>query len=208
MDYNNYLTIANQAIKESGKILSNYFGKNNEIDYKSDNSPVTIADTSSEKNIIDIITKHYPNHSILGEESGSNDNSSDYLWVIDPLDGTSNFSNEIPFFCISIALLYKKQPIIASIYDPIHNDLFTALKGGGAFLNGKKIHVDNFKNRKTNYVSIVYTRSAEKKGEINKIFSKLNPPEYRLRNIGAAALELAYVSTGKLQGIIINGNNA
>ena len=207
MTYNGYLNVATDAIMESGKILLKYFRKNNKIVFKEDNSPVTIADTESEKNIIKILTNKFPNHSILGEESGSHDNDSEYLWVIDPLDGTSNFSNEIPYFCISIGLLHHKKPVVAAIYDPTHEDLFTATKDGGAYLNGKKLDINDFKNNKTSYISLVYTRSSQKKDVINKIFSNLNPPKYRMRNMGAAALELAYVASGKTQGIIINGNN-
>lgn len=206
-DYDEFLVIAEKAVKESGKILMDYFGKNYKVDFKVDNSPVTIADTESEKNIIKLLNNKFPDHSILGEESGANDNSSDYLWVIDPLDGTSNFSNDIPYFCISVGLLYKKDPILALVFDPIHNDLFTAYKDGGSYLNGKKIDLQMNNMPKTKYISIVYTRNAEQKRNINKIFINLNPPEFRMRNMGAAALELAYVSSNKLHGIYINGNN-
>ena len=204
--YKEYLDIAINAVQESGKILIEYFGRDYKIDFKTDNSPVTIADTESEKKIIDIINTKFPEHSILGEESGTNTKVSDYLLVIDPLDGTSNYSNNIPFFCISIALLYKKNPIVATVYDPIHKDLFTAYKGGGMNLNGIKVTLQTT-NPKTAYISLVYTRKVDQKEQVNKIFTNLNPPKYRMRNIGAAALELAYVASGKLHGIFINGNN-
>ena len=207
MDLLKFQEIALQASKAAGEILLKYYGANNLIEIKSDNSPVTIADTESEREIIEIISKNFPNHSILGEESGSKEHDSEYLWVIDPLDGTSNFSNTIPYFCSSICLLKNKIPIVAVIYDPIHHDLFTACKGLGTYLNGEKIFLGNKNLPKTFYVSLVYTRSKEKKPEVDEIFKKLNPPEYRMRNMGAAALELSYVAAGKLQAILVNGNN-
>ena len=207
MELNNFLQIAIKATKEAGEILLQHFGKNNNIEFKSDNSPVTIADTQSEEKIKNIILSNYPSHSILGEETGSTDNNSEYLWVVDPLDGTSNFSNNIPYFCISICLLQSKVPLVAVVYDPIHKELFTACKGQGAYLNNKKIILSEIKLPKTHYVSLVYTRSKEQKLQVNEIFAKLIPPQYRMRNMGAAALELSYVASGKLQGIIINGNN-
>ncbi len=207
MDIGHYKEVAIEASQKAGEILLQHFGKPNNIHFKKDNSPVTIADTESEKLIISTITKDFPDHSILGEESGSTDNNSDFLWVIDPLDGTSNNSNKMPYFCISISLLHKKEPIVSVIYDPIHKDLFTACKGSGAYLNGEKLDLTQFEVPKTHYISLIYTRSKEEKGIVNKIFTNLNPPQYRIRNMGAAALELAYVSAGKLQGVLINGNN-
>ena len=131
----------------------------------------------------------------------------EYSWVIDPLDGTSNYSNNIPYFCISICLLKKKVPIVSVIYDPIHNDLFTANKGSGTYLNNQKIVLSQLKLPKTFYISLVYTRNKTQKIQVNHIFEKLEPPQFRVRNMGAAALELSYVAAGKLQGILINGNN-
>lgn len=203
-----FLQTAISSAKKSGKILLNYFGKKTDIEFKQDNSPVTVADKESEENIIDTISKVFPDHSFLGEETGKTTKNSDYLWVIDPLDGTSNYSNKIPYFCISIALLYKEKPIVGVIYDPIHDDLFTASKDNGTYLNNEKIFISDDKFRKTSYVSLVYSRSKELKVDINKAFEMLDPPEFRIRNMGAAALELAYVAVNKLDGIIINGNNS
>jgi myo-inositol-1(or 4)-monophosphatase len=207
MEYEKFLETSIIACKEAGKILIKYYSENNIIEFKDDHSPVTIADTSAENKIISILLQNHPEHSILGEETGNTDNNSEYLWVIDPLDGTSNFSKKIPFFCTSISLLRNKVPIIGTIYDPIHDELFTGLKGKGSFLNNKKLEFNKFQTVPTKYVSIIYSRMIKNKEEVNEIFSKLNPPEYRIRNMGAAALELAYVAAGKLQGIVINGNN-
>lgn len=207
MDLEHFQQVAIEASQKAGEILLQHFGKSNHIKFKADNSPVTIADTESEKLIISIISKNFPDHSILGEESGVTDHNSEYLWTIDPLDGTSNYSNNIPYFCVSIGLLYKKEPVVSVIYDPIHKDLFTATKGSGAYLNDEKLDLASTKPPKTHYISLIYTRSKEQKVEVNKIFTNLNPPQYRIRNMGAAALELSYVAAGKLQGVLINGNN-
>lgn len=207
MDLEIFLNTAIDSVKSSGKILLKYYGKKTNIEFKEDNSPVTVADKESEENIINSISKAFPKHSFLGEESGEIGTKSDYLWVIDPLDGTSNYSNHIPYFCISIALLFKRKPIVGVIYDPIHDDLFTTTKNGGTYLNGKEIKIIDNKIRKTSYISLVYSRSKEMKEKINNAFEKLDPPLFRIRNMGAAALELAYVAVNKLDGIIINGNN-
>lgn len=207
MDLEHFKQVAIEASQKAGEILVQHYGKSNHIQYKENNSPVTVADTESEKAIISIITKNFPDHSILGEESGATDKNSVFLWTIDPLDGTSNYSNNIPYFCVSIGLLYKQEPIVSVIYDPIHKDLFTACKGSGAYLNDVKLDLTTNKPPKTHYISLIYTRSKEQKIEVNKIFTNLNPPQYRIRNMGAAALELSYVAAGKLQGVLINGNN-
>ena len=104
-------------------------------------------------------------------------------------------------------MLHQGEPIVGVIYDPTHGDLFTAAKGMGTFLNDEKVFISDDKVRKTSYISLVYSRSKEQKADINKVFEKLDPPLYRIRNMGAAALELAYVAVNKLDGIFINGNN-
>lgn len=115
-----------------------------QVEQKAPNDYVTEVDKAAEEAIIDVLISAYPTHAVLAEESGGSNNlndESENVWIIDPLDGTTNFIHQFPAYCISIALQQKGVITQAVIYDPVHNDLFTATKGGGAFLNNKRIRV-------------------------------------------------------------------
>ena len=138
-----FIDRAVKAAKVAGEIQRNYFDKGVEIKTKAGkhHNRVTIADLESEKVIVSLIRKHYPEHNIFAEEGEYKTTDSEYNWIIDPLDGTNNFSRGIPIFCVSIALAKNNEVILGVIYDVLKNELFTAEKGKGAFLNGKKIKV-------------------------------------------------------------------
>jgi myo-inositol-1(or 4)-monophosphatase len=140
------LDVAVKAAQEAGKILVKHFESRGGAKVKKGEADfVTEADHASEKAIISAIKGEFPGHSILAEESGNEDNSSEYRWIIDPLDGTKNFVWGIPIWAIGIALERKGQVIAAVSYAPYTGELFTAEKGKGAFLNGKRIHVSDRK---------------------------------------------------------------
>jgi myo-inositol-1(or 4)-monophosphatase len=131
-----------EALKKAGKIQLNYFGKTHrEIAKESISSIVTEVDIESEKCIIETIISAYPNHSIISEERGYIDNHSNYTWVIDPIDGTSNFAAGIPWFEVLIALFENNIPVLGGAYLPVSGDLYMAEKGKGAHLNDKKLHI-------------------------------------------------------------------
>ncbi|MBU4501858.1 MAG: inositol monophosphatase [Nanoarchaeota archaeon] len=127
-----------EAAKAAGKILLENFDKNKEISVKDDKSLVSNIDIACEKKIEEIILEKFPEHDFLGEENDRIDKGSDYKWVVDPLDGTNNYVNEIPMYGVSIALAYKDEPILGVIYLPFFDELYTAEKGKGCFLNEKK----------------------------------------------------------------------
>lgn len=134
-----YLSVAIEAAKEAGKFLKMNLGKVKNIERKREEiNLVTEIDKGSEKKIIEFIKSKFPNHGILAEESGETSKTSEYKWIIDPLDGTTNYTHSFPVFCVSIALEYKGEVIIGVVYDPNLDELFYAEKGKGAFLNGKK----------------------------------------------------------------------
>lgn len=144
----NELKTAINAAKEAGKVLMSYYGKNNlKLKYKDTNfnvaSMVTNADIESEKAIVGIIEKEFPKHNIYSEEDTDKKKGSEYTWYVDPLDGTSNFSRNIPLFGISIGLTKKDQPILGVLYFPALKLLVHAETGKGAYANGKLIHVSN-----------------------------------------------------------------
>lgn len=207
MDVQKLLDVAIDSAKKSGKLLKDEYSKKREINIKIDKSIVTDLDNKSNDLIINTILKSFPSHAILSEESGENKQKSDYLWVIDPIDGTSNYVLQIPFFCISISLLHNQVPLVAVVYDPIKDELFTAVKNRGAKLNGKTLDLTSIIDVRTQYVSLIFSRALDLKRRADCVFSSLNPPEFRIRNLGASALELAYVACNRLSGLIIMGNN-
>ncbi len=131
------------AGQAAGGIRSYYMNKDNVTEVKSDNSPVTIADKEAEKTIIRIIKEAYPDHDFFGEEYGRDGEDSDYLWLIDPIDGTKSFIRGYPFFSTQIALMYKGELVLGVSHAPLMDEQAYAFKGGGAFLNGESLHIQN-----------------------------------------------------------------
>ncbi|PIN74623.1 hypothetical protein COV18_07060 [Candidatus Woesearchaeota archaeon CG10_big_fil_rev_8_21_14_0_10_37_12] len=145
------------------------------------------ADYESEKYIVNEINKKYPDHNIFAEESGNHHKKSEYVWVIDPLDGTLNYSYHTPLFAVSIALLKNKEPILAVVYAPILKELYFAEKGKGSWLNGKKIHVnkDTIKNCRI-------------LGSSKSLAPIRNKVSYHfLRNFGSSSIDYCYIAAGK-----------
>ena len=137
------LAFARNCAKEAGKIQLSYFrGNHLHIETKFNmHDVVTVADKESERYIIGEIKRTYPEHAILGEESGMHAGDSEYCWVIDPLDGTTNYSQGLPIFTVSIGLQCKGETVLGVVYAPYLNELYEACKGKGAMLNGCSIHV-------------------------------------------------------------------
>jgi len=138
-----YLTFAKNLAKEAEEIALNYFGFETENTWKGDNTPLTVADTEINDLVIKRVNETFPDHSIYGEEKNDKKEGSSYVWVCDPIDGTMPFSNGMPMFVFSIALVDQStgQPILGLVNDPVMKNMYWAYKGGGAFRNGKKISV-------------------------------------------------------------------
>ena len=162
---------------------------------------VTEIDKKSEKYIIDKIEENYPDHAILGEETGEHEKESDYLWVIDPLDGTNNYAQGLPIFCISIGLKYRGEAVLGVVYAPYLDEMYTAVKGGGAFCNGKKINIgsENELNKCVLATGFPYDKLTNPLNNID-YFSELVPRLRGVRRMGAAAYDLACVAAGFLDG--------
>ena len=135
------LNTAVQAARKAGDIAQSNFNRidANDIKTKAYNEFFTYVDEEAEKAIKEIIQSRYPDHNILAEESGYQDNSSEYLWIIDPIDGTTNYIHAFPVYCVSIALKIKGRLEVAVIYDPSRQELFSAIRGAGSQLDGRKI---------------------------------------------------------------------
>jgi len=195
------LDVAIKAAKEAGKILKERFHGSNPVTLKEDRSFLTESDTLSEKTIISIIKEDFPDHSINAEESGFSDQKSDYIWLIDPLDGTTNYATGLPFFAVSIALLEKDVLKIGVVYDPIHNYLYTAEKDKGAYLNGQKMYVS--KQEDPSKAMVGYARPSANKGEFVRVFSKVETVTRTPKILGSMALQLSLVASGVLDATIL-----
>lgn len=167
---------------------------------------VTEVDEASEKYIIDRIKAEFPEDNILAEESGAvGIGHSDRVWIIDPLDGTRNYMTGIPFFCVSIALLVDGVPELGAIYDPIHDELFYAKKGCGAYLNGEPISVCDQFSLEESLISVSWiSRSSDRKPFIDYIDQISSETSY-FRRLGAAALVMCYVACGRLHAYLQAG---
>lgn len=166
------LKVAIKAAKEAGKIINGYFDSNLKVEKKADNSPVTIADKETEKKIVSIIRKHFPDHNFLGEEFQYQHTDSKYKWIIDPIDGTKNFVRGVPFFGPCIGLEKKGEIIAGVIYIPKINLFGYASKGKGTFINGKKVRTSKISNLANSYFIFNAPKTIQKDGLWDN-FSKL-----------------------------------
>jgi len=200
--------VIKECVKEGGKILLEYFNRPFQVWEKSKGNLVTEVDLKSEEKIKSIIQKNFPEHGILGEESGFQNTDSEYLWVIDPLDGTTNYSMKNPFFNVSVSLAKNNNIVLACTYVPVTNELFFAEKGEGAFLNEKPIRVS--KEADISKLNIAFCNGGlkEDKIEIAKIFAKLKLIARDFDRLKSGALELAFVASGRLGGYLANNNKA
>lgn len=192
-----------KAAREAGRIINRASQDvgSLKVQSKTYNDFVSDVDRAAEQAIIDVLKGAYPDHAFLGEESGESAHKSDNIWIIDPLDGTTNFLHSFPQYCISIALQQKGVLTQAVIYDPVRNDLFTATKGRGAFLNDKRIRVTNRAKLQDSLIATGFpfrdfthleTYMAMLKDMIKKTTG--------IRRPGSAALDLAYVAAGWVDG--------
>ncbi|MDR3588365.1 MAG: inositol monophosphatase family protein [Negativicutes bacterium] len=170
-----------------------------EVDTKSSSIDlVTEIDKKSEQMIVGFIQKQYPSHGILAEESGRYPADSDYLWIVDPLDGTTNYAQGLPIFCVSIALQYRGETVLGVIYCPVVNQLFTAIRGRGAWLNGRKLQVSAKQNLIDSVLATGFPYDiADNPANNITYFRRIIVKARAVRRIGSAAYDLACVAAGK-----------
>ena len=196
------LNIAIRAARRAGELIVRSLDQRQDlhVDTKSKNDFVSEVDRQAEMAIIEILRKAYPNHAILAEESGAKTANSGYQWVIDPLDGTTNFLHGHPQFSVSIALKYKDDLEQAVIYDPLRGELFTASRGQGAFFNDRRVRVSsNNLNNALLGTGFPY-RTPHHLNTYLETFKALFPLVSGIRRAGSAALDLAYLASGRLDG--------
>lgn len=205
MKYQNlklYKKVLYEAANEAGKIISKYYKTAFSIGRKQHYSDlVTEVDKKSEDKIIEIIHNNFPEHNILSEECGDLKMKSDYVWIIDPIDGTVNYAHSLPIFCVSIALEIKKKVKMGLVYNPMSNECFYGEEKKGAYYNGKRIHVSGIKFLKDAMLVTGFPYGAQNNMDhcidhfVN--FIKAGLP---IRRLGSAALDLCYIACGRIDG--------
>lgn len=200
--YKNFLL---KTIQEAGEaIIKDYDNLDrSRVRFKTPRDLVTAGDIKSEKMIIAALKNNFPDHQILSEESGRINKKSDYLWIIDPLDGTTNFFMHNPLWSVSIALAYKGEIVLGAVYAPMQKELFHAVLGQGAYLNNKKIAVDNSPLKTLN--AFCNGREIKNIERMVEYFSYQKKRSLDCRQLGSAAIEMAYVAAGRLSSLVIPG---
>jgi myo-inositol-1(or 4)-monophosphatase len=198
-----FLDIATEAALDAGAIVQSYWGNLNAIEEKGRSGDlVTAADKASEKAILEVLRRHVPEHGILAEESGKlGDSTSQYLWAIDPLDGTTNFAHQYPPFGVSIGLLIEGVPQVGVVFDPFHNELFRGAKGLGATRNRQPIRVSETVELRNSLLVTGFAYDRRETPDNNYAeFCHLTHLTQGVRRSGSASIDLCYVSCGRLDG--------
>lgn len=196
-----FLSAAVFIAKKAGSLLRENMERDVHIEFKGDIDLVTEMDKKSEKMITQYLEEQFPSHNIVAEEGGGIDQGSQYVWYIDPLDGTSNYAYHIPWFSVSIGLHKDGEPIAGVIYHPVNDELFTAEAGNGAFLNGKPIGVSHRDKVEDSLFATGFPYYVKKKPHrVLENFKRFLLSSRGVRRFGSAAIDLAYVACGKYDG--------
>ena len=195
------LNFAIGVAKDAGRLLRDRFGTRIDIGHKGAINIVTDVDLASESLIREAISTYYPRHEILAEEGGLSESGSEYRWIIDPLDGTTNYAHSYPIFCVSIALEWKGEVVLGVVYDPMRDELFTAERRGGATLNNKPIRVSKTGELMQGLLSTGFPYDIKTSRLTNlDHWANFAMNAQALRRDGAAALDLCYVACGRFDG--------
>ncbi|MDH4154866.1 MAG: inositol monophosphatase [Nitrospira sp.] len=196
------LQAAVEAAQAAGALLLRYAETGFAIEYKNPINLVTDADRAAEQCVIDHLKSRLPDHRFLAEERGRDDEgSSPYCWIIDPLDGTTNFAHNYPTYCVSIGLEHEGRCIIGVVFDPSRNELFTAIEGRGAHVNGRPLHVSETQTLDSSLLvtGFAYDIRETKRNNLDH-FVKFALKAQGIRRTGSAALDLCYVAAGRFDG--------
>jgi myo-inositol-1(or 4)-monophosphatase len=195
-----FVSTMEEIAREAGGLLMDFFHRRVKVEYKGDVDLVTEADRASEALITRRIRERWPGHNIMGEEGTRTEQGSEYRWYVDPLDGTTNFAHGFPVFCVSLALEHKDERVAAAVFDPTRNEMFTAKKDGGAFLNGQPIHVSNVSNLAECLVATGFPSHKRHKNPNIFFYHQITLKTHGVRRAGSAALDLCDVACGRFEG--------
>ena len=196
-----YLQVAVRACRAAGRIQMAAFGTAPPVEHKGEIDIVTAVDRRSEEAILAIVSRACPGHGVLAEESDPRAGDAEHLWVVDPLDGTTNYSRGFPYFGVSVALARGGRVIAAAVYQPVLDELFTAIRGRGAFLNGRPLRVSSQARLDQAFLAtgFPYDIRRSRRNNIDH-FARFATRCLAVRRAGAAALDLAYVAAGRFDG--------
>lgn len=201
MKNHDFIQAAVNAAKEAGAVQTEFLGKAHDVEFKGEINIVTEVDKRCEKLIIDQLSARFPDHDFLAEEGGGQRKDSPYKWIIDPLDGTTNYAHGYPLFCVSIALEYKGEIVVGVVYDPNRGELFVAEKSAGATLNGSPISVSTVSemNHALLATGFSYNIRTAKQNNLDHFKDFLSCAQ-AVRRDGVAAIDLCYVACGRYDG--------
>jgi myo-inositol-1(or 4)-monophosphatase len=202
-DFQREFEVAVTTACEAGELLREHFGRIRHVEFKSSAiDPVTEADKGSEALIASRLLAAFPSDEMLGEEGTGRDTylNAERLWIVDPLDGTTNFLHGYPVFCVSIALVVAGEPAVGVIYDPLREELFTALRGGGAKLNGHAMQVSDTDALIRAMIATGFAYDLRWRAENLPYWERFIDETQAVRRDGSAALDLAYVACGRFDG--------
>ena len=193
-----YLETAVEIAREAGALLANYFERRVPAETKGEFDLITEADRASEKLVVEKLRSYFPSHAIVAEEGGGQAGSSEYRWYVDPLDGTTNFAHSFPMFNVTLGLERAGEMIAGVIYDPVRQEMFTAERGSGAYLNHRRLHVSRTARLADSLASTGFP-SRKRHHNVNiHFYYQLAMASHGVRRTGSAALDLAWVACGRL----------
>jgi myo-inositol-1(or 4)-monophosphatase len=196
-----YLETAIDLARAAGDILNHYASRDKLVQFKGHANLVTVADKESEELIIGGILGRYPDHSILAEESGSTQPGAAVQWIIDPLDGTTNFAHGYPMYCVSIGVEENGENVCGVVYDPVRDELFSAARGAGAYCNGERLQVSDVDRLSHALLLTGFPYNfRERVDTVMHQFREFMIESQAVRRGGAAALDLCYLAAGRIDG--------
>lgn len=196
-----FLEVAVDAAREAGELLITEFDRPQQLSYKGEVDIVTEADRKSESLIVARLLNRFPGHAILGEEGGTTGaGGARYRWLVDPLDGTTNFAHGFPVFAVSIGLLEDGEPLIGAVYNPVTRDMFTAMKGEGAFRGQKRIHVSTVETLSKSLLATGFPSHKRTQNPNIHYYWEFTLRSHGVRRAGSAALDLCSVACGQFEG--------
>jgi len=200
-DDDRFLQLAVAAAKEAGRIQMVRYGRKHEVQYKGEIDPVTDVDKLCERAVVGMISKAFPDHDILSEESFFEKKGSPWKWIIDPIDGTTNYIHEYPCFCVSVGLELEGRMQLGVVYNPLLDELFQAVKGMGTFFNGRKVTVSSRDKLDGSFLCTGFPYDVREHADFYlKYFKAFITRSFALRRPGSAVLDLCYVAAGRFDG--------
>ena len=193
-----YLETAIDIAREAGALLATYFERRIGFELKGDFDLVTVADRASEHLVVERLRQHFPSHSIVAEEGGGHEGTSGYRWYVDPLDGTTNFAHGYPIYNVTMGLELDGEMLAGVVFDPNRQEMFSAERGAGAYLNNRRIRVSAVKRLEDSLVSTGFPSSKRHLNVNIHFYHQMAMASHGVRRTGSAAIDLAYVACGRL----------